>query len=73
MVSLVQERFEAVQDRASGIFSQPMMCQVARLIGVKLKKVISYGSPNGPRTDSVQFGAWVIVGGQIKGGKPTFF
>ena len=72
MVSLLEERSEAVEDRDPGILSQPSMFQVARLVGATLKEVIAYSSPNGPTSDD-QFSASVIVGGQVKGGKPTVF
>ncbi len=73
MVSLLEERSEAAADRDPGIMNQPSMFQVARLVGATLKEVISYSQPNGPTSDSEQFSASVIVGGQIKGGKPTIF
>lgn len=72
MISLLQERSEAVEDRDPGILHQATMFQVARLVGATLKEVISYSSPAGPDSAD-QFGASVIVGGQIKGGKPTIF
>lgn len=73
MVSLLEERSEAAQDRDPGILSQPSMFQVARLVGATLKEVISYSTPSGPTSNSSQFSASVIVGGQVKGGKPTIF
>lgn len=72
MISLLEERSEAVEDRDPGILIQPTMFQVARLVGETLKEVIAYSKPAGP-TSSNKFGASVIVGGQIKGGKPTIF
>ena len=72
VVSLLDERSQAVEDRDPGILSQPSMFQVARLVGETLKEVIAYSSPNGPTADD-QFSASVIVGGQVKGGKPTIF
>lgn len=72
MISLLQERSEAAVDRDPGILSQPSMFQVARLVGATLKEVIGYSSPSGPGS-SDRFSASVIVGGQIKGGKPTVF
>lgn len=72
MISLLQERSEAAEDRDPGILNQPSMFQVARLVGATLKEVIAYSSPAGP-SSSDQFSASVIVGGQIKGGKPTIF
>lgn len=73
MVSLLEERSEAVQDRDPGLLNQPSMFQVARLVGSTLKEVISYSAPGAPKSDSEQFSASVIVGGQIRGGKPTIF
>ncbi|WP_457772172.1 peptidase [Phycobium rhodophyticola] len=72
MISLLQERSEAVEDRDPGILNQPSMFQVARLVGATLKEVISYSSPTGQTSDD-RFSASVIVGGQIKGGPPTVF
>jgi putative proteasome-type protease len=73
MVSLLEERSRAVENRDPGILSQPSMFQVARLVGATLKEVISYSTPAAPQSDGGQFSASVIVGGQIKGGKPTIF
>ncbi|SEV88462.1 putative proteasome-type protease [Cognatiyoonia koreensis] len=72
MISLLNERSEAVADRDPGILNQPTMFQVARLVGATLKEVIAYSTPSSPSAAD-QFGASVIVGGQIKGGKPTIF
>ncbi len=72
VVSLLDERSQAVEDRSPGILSQPSMFQVARLVGETLKEVIAYSSPKGPTADD-QFSASVIVGGQVRGGKPTIF
>lgn len=72
MISLLQERSEAVEDRDPGILNQSSMFQVARLVGATLKEVIAYSSPTGQTSDD-QFSASVIVGGQIKGGQPTIF
>ncbi|WP_375230062.1 peptidase [Roseobacter sp. S98] len=72
MISLLRERTEAVDDRDPSILSQPTMFQVARLVGSTLREVISYSSPNGQESADA-FSASVIVGGQIKGGKPTVF
>lgn len=72
MVSLLEERSKAAEDRDPGILSQSSMFQVARLVGATLKEVIAYSSPGGQTSDD-RFSASVIVGGQIKGGKPTIF
>lgn len=72
VVSLLDERSKAVEDRDPSILSQSSMFQVARLVGATLKEVISYSSPTG-QGGGDQFSASVIVGGQIKGGRPTIF
>ncbi|WP_296419141.1 peptidase [Pseudooctadecabacter sp.] len=72
MISLLEERTQAADDRDPSILSQPTMFQVARLVGATLKEVISYSAPGGPASADA-FGASVIVGGQIAGGKPTIF
>ncbi|NSX54930.1 peptidase [Parasulfitobacter algicola] len=72
MISLLEERSKAVEDRDPSILRQNTMFQVARLVGATLKEVISDSSPNGQTSDD-QFHASIIVGGQISGGKPTIF
>ena len=72
MISLLEERSVATEDRDPSILRQNTMFQVARLVGSTLREVISYSSPNGPTSDD-QFSASAIVGGQINGGKPTIF
>ena len=72
MISLLDERTQATDDRAPSILSQPPMFQVARLVGATLREVISYSSPDGPSSADT-FSASVIVGGQIGEGQPTIF
>jgi putative proteasome-type protease len=72
LISLLEERSKAAEDRAPSILSQPTMFQVARLVGATLKEVIAYSSPTGQSSDDA-FAASIIVGGQIKGGQPTIF
>ena len=72
MISLLEERSKAVEERDPSILRQSTMFQVARLVGATLKEVIAESTPNGQTSDD-QFGASVIVGGQIKGGQPTVF
>ncbi|QXT40634.1 peptidase [Gymnodinialimonas ceratoperidinii] len=72
MISLLNERTSAADDRNLGILNQPTMFQVARLVGSTLREVISSSSVEGQQTADA-FSASVIVGGQIKGGKPTVF
>lgn len=72
MVSLLEERSKSPEDRDPSILRQPTMFQVARLVGATLKEVIDEATPNG-QSAADQFGASIIVGGQIKGGQPTVF
>lgn len=72
MISLLEERSKAAADRDPSILRQSTMFQVARLVGATLKEVIAESSPTGQTSDD-QFGASIIVGGQIKGGQPTIF
>ena len=72
LISLLEERSISEQDRDPSILRLPTMFQVARLVGSTLKEVITSSSPTGQTSDD-QFGASIIVGGQIKGGKPTAF
>lgn len=72
MISLLQERSQAAADRDPSILSLPTMFQVARLVGSTLKEVIAESAQDGAMSSDT-FAASAIVGGQIKGGKPTIF
>lgn len=72
MISLLQERSQAVSERNPSILSLPTMFQVARLVGSTLREVIAESAQDGA-TSSDTFSASAIVGGQIKGGRPTIF
>jgi putative proteasome-type protease len=72
MISLLEERSKAAEDRDPSILRQTTMFQVARLIGATLKEVISESTDAG-QSAADQFSASVIVGGQIGDGKPTIF
>lgn len=72
LISLLEERSKTVEDRDPSILRQQTMFQVARLIGATLKEVISDSSPAGQTSDD-QFGASIILGGQIADGQPTIF
>ena len=72
MISLLEERSKTVEDRDPSILQETTMFQVARLVGATLKEVIADTTEDG-QTAKDQFSASVIVGGQIKGGKPTVF
>jgi putative proteasome-type protease len=72
MISLLEERSKTTEDRDPSILREETMFQVARLVGATLKEVIDETTNEG-QLKQAQFSASVIVGGQIKGGKPTVF
>ncbi|MCA0042916.1 proteasome-type protease [Celeribacter litoreus] len=72
LVSILDERTKAPEDREPSIMSAPSMFQVARLVARTLKEVIASNADEGQRADSA-FNATVILGGQIKGSPPRLF
>ena len=72
VISLLDERSKATKERDPSILRAETMFQVARLVGATLKEVIADSTPTG-QTASDQFGASIIVGGQIANGQPTIF
>jgi len=72
LISLLEERSVSEEDRDPSILREPTMFQVARLVGATLREVIADSAASGQASQD-QFGASIIVGGQIKGGKPTVF
>lgn len=72
VVSLLEERSKAPEDRAPSILEAPTMFQVANLIGETLREAIKSAAGDGQMAEST-FGASIIVGGQIKGMEPRLF
>ncbi|MGJ8623735.1 MAG: peptidase [Yoonia sp.] len=72
MISLLEERSKTLEDRDPSILREQTMFQIARLVGATLREVIDETTNDGQLKQD-QFSASVIVGGQIKGGKPTVF
>ena len=72
MISLLEERSKTHEERDPSILQEQTMFQVARLVGATLREVID-DTTNDGQLKQDQFSASVIVGGQIKGGKPTVF
>jgi len=72
VISLLEERTKAHEDREPGLLQDKTMFQVARQIGATLREVIDETTNEGQLKQD-QFAASMIVGGQIKGGKPTIF
>ncbi|MCR6650588.1 MAG: peptidase [Cellvibrionaceae bacterium] len=71
VVSLLDERSKAPEEREPSILKTPSMYQTARLVGDTVKEVISNSAPVGQSADA--FGASFILGGQIKGTEPRLF
>ncbi|HHS94069.1 MAG TPA: peptidase [Rhodobacterales bacterium] len=72
VVSLLDERTKAPQDRYPSLLGVPSMFQAATLVADTLKEVISQHSSAGQQADSA-FQATLILGGQIAGGPPRLF
>jgi len=72
VVSLLDERLKAPEDRNPSIMAATTMFQVANLVGETLKEVIRTQGSDGPESES-PFGATMIVGGQIAGIGPRLF
>lgn len=72
VISILDERNKAPEERDPSILKAPSMFQAARLVGEALKSVI-----NGAAMDNGQnasnFGASIILGGQIAGSAPRLF
>ncbi|MEL6690862.1 MAG: peptidase [Pseudomonadota bacterium] len=71
VISLLDERTKAPDERQSSLLVVPSMFQAARLVGDTLREVIARQEESGQNADS--FAATVILGGQIAGGPPRLF
>jgi len=72
VISLIDERSKAPEDRNPSVLKAPSMFQIASIIGNTLREVVKNFEPSGPAAESV-FGATLILGGQIKGSEPRLF
>ncbi len=64
VVSLLEERTKAPEDRAPSIMSAPSMFEVANIVAATLREVIANHEDAGQRADSA-FNGTLILGGQI--------
>ena len=71
VVSLLEERSKAPQDRTPGILSAPSMFQTARLVAQTLREVVQEQA-HGGRPDPT-FSATLLLAGQIQGSPPRLF
>ncbi|MBO0334613.1 proteasome-type protease [Sneathiella sp. CAU 1612] len=72
IISTLDERSKAPQDRKPSILEAPSMFQVARLVGETVREEIHGTVLEGQEADSA-FNATLILGGQIKGSPPRLF
>lgn len=72
VVSLLEERNKAHEDRQPTLMEAPSMFQAARLVADTLREVIAKHSGSG-QTASSTFNATLILGGQIKDSPPRLF
>lgn len=72
VVSLLDERSKAPEDRRSSLLECPSLFQVAKTVGETLREVIETTAPSGEDANST-FGATIILGGQIGSGEPRLF
>jgi len=72
VVSLLDERSKAPEDRNPSILQAPSMFQVATIVGNTLRDVVRHFEPSGPAAESL-FSASFILGGQVKGSEPRLF
>ncbi|EFL88362.1 peptidase [Ahrensia sp. R2A130] len=73
LISLLEERSKAHDERDPSILHEPSMFQVAERIGETLREVIEKTNGNNGQKAQSKFRASLIVGGQMKGGDPTLF
>ena len=72
VVSLLDERSKAPEDRDPTLLQVPTLFQAARLIGNTLKEVVGSHSDSGQDAEAA-FHATLIMGGQIRGMQPRLF
>ena len=72
VISLLDERTKAPEDRNTSIMTAPSIFQVAHIIGQTLRDVIQGSVAFGQEATST-FDATIILGGQIETSKPRLF
>jgi putative proteasome-type protease len=72
VISQLEERGKAHDDRNPDLLSAPSMFQAARIVAETLHEVVATHETGGMKADSA-FHATLILGGQIAGGPPRLF
>lgn len=73
VVSQIEERTKAPQDRRPSILEADTMFQVAGIIGNLLRETIASRAMTGPAGADTKFNATLLLAGQIKGMEPRLF
>ena len=73
VISMLDERSKAMQDRNPSILEAPSMFQIARIIGETLRAVIAENASTPGQKAEAAFNATLILGGQIKGHPSRLF
>ena len=73
VVSLLDERNLAPDDRTSTLLNVPSMFQAARLVGQTLREVIAESRGDVIASGRPTFSASIILGGQVKGSEPRLY
>ena len=72
VISILEERTKAPDERDPSIMAAPSMFQAARLVADVLREVIEAHADTGQKADSA-FNATILLRGQILGGPPRMF
>lgn len=72
VISELDERVKAPEDREPSLLAVPSMYQAARLVATTLRSVIERHESRGQEA-SAAFGATILLGGQIAGGPQRLF
>jgi putative proteasome-type protease len=72
VISELDERSKAADEREPSLLRAPSMYQAARIVAETLRDVIARHGETGPVAES-PFSATMILGGQIAGGPPRLF
>ena len=73
VISLLEERTKAPEDRHNSLLEAPTMFQIAGLVGNLLRETIQARDADHGQESSGQFTASIIVAGQIRGMEPRLF
>lgn len=73
VISRLEERNKAPQERQNSLLEAPTMYQVATIVGDLLRETIASRASNNGQGAGTSFSASMIVAGQIKGMEPRLF